>query len=54
METEVLAVEDSILGIRAAKAAGLTVAALEPTDYYIDQSEADYKVNDLIEITSKI
>ncbi|NSB12697.1 HAD family hydrolase [Clostridium beijerinckii] len=54
LETEVLAVEDSALGIRAAKAAGLTVVALAPRDYYIDQSEADYKVNDLIEITSKI
>ncbi len=54
LETEVLAVEDSALGIRAAKAAGLTVVALEPRDYYIDQSEADYKVNDLIEIISKI
>ncbi|WP_343217284.1 HAD hydrolase-like protein [Clostridium sp. YIM B02500] len=54
LETEVLAVEDSALGIRAAKAAGLTVVALEPRDYYIDQSEADYKVNDLIEIISEI
>lgn len=54
LETEVLAVEDSALGIRAAKAAGLTVAALVAKDYYIDQSEADYKVNDLIEIISKL
>lgn len=54
LETEVLAVEDSALGIRAAKAAGVTVAALEPRDYYIDQSEADCKVNDLIEIISEI
>ncbi|NRT79099.1 HAD family hydrolase [Clostridium beijerinckii] len=54
LETEVLAVEDSALGIRAAKAAGVTVAALEPRDYYINQSEADCKVNDLIEIISEI
>lgn len=54
LETEALAVEDSILGIRAGKSAGLTVAALVQKDYYIDQSEADYKVDDLIEIISKI
>lgn len=51
---EVLAVEDSMLGIRSAKSAGLTVAALAQKDYYANQTEADYKINDLIEITSII
>lgn len=54
LEAEVLAVEDSTLGIRAAKSAGLTVAALVQKDYYIDQSEADYQMNDLIEIITQI
>jgi HAD superfamily hydrolase (TIGR01509 family) len=51
---EVLVVEDSTLGIRAAKLAGLLVGALVPKDYYIDQSEADFKINDLIELVEKI
>lgn len=51
---EALAVEDSVLGIRAAKLAGLTVIALEPKDYYMDQSEADYKIDDLIELMERI
>lgn len=48
--TDVLVVEDSTLGIRAAKSAGLMVAALVQKDYYIDQSEADFQINDLIEV----
>lgn len=54
LQTEALAVEDSVLGIRAAKLAGLTVGALVQKDYYIDQSEADYKMNDLIELIEQI
>ncbi|WP_278279550.1 HAD-IA family hydrolase [Clostridium sp. DMHC 10] len=54
LSEEVLAVEDSMLGIRSAKSAGLTVAALAQKDYYANQTEADYKINDLIEITSII
>lgn len=54
LQTEVVAVEDSVLGIRAAKLAGLTVGALVQKDYYIDQSEADYKINDLIELIEQI
>lgn len=53
-ETEALAVEDSTLGIRAAKAAGLTVAALVQRKYFIDQSEADFQIRDLIEILEKV
>lgn len=52
--TDVLVVEDSTLGIRAAKSAGLTVGALVQKDYYIDQSEADFQINDLIEVIEKI
>ena len=47
---DVLVVEDSTLGIRAVKSAGLMVAALVQKDYYIDQSEADFQINDLIEV----
>ncbi len=54
LSTDVLVVEDSTLGIRAAKSAGLTVGALAQKDYYIDQSEADFQINDLIEIVEKI
>lgn len=52
--TDVLVVEDSTLGIRAAKSAGLMVGALMQKDYYIDQSEADFQINDLNEIIDKI
>lgn len=52
--TDVLVVEDSTLGIRAAKSAGLTVGALAQKDYNIDQSEADFQINDLSEIINKI
>jgi HAD superfamily hydrolase (TIGR01509 family) len=54
LPTEALAVEDSILGIRAAKLAGLNVAALVPRDYHMDQSEADYRINDLVELIERI
>ena len=51
---DVLVVEDSTLGIRAAKLAGLMVGALMQKDYNIDQSEADFQINDLSEIIDKI
>ncbi|CUU50898.1 HAD family hydrolase [Clostridium beijerinckii] len=51
---EVIVVEDSKLGIRSAKAAGLNVIALAQKEYDIDQSEADFKINDLIEVVEKI
>lgn len=51
---DVLVIEDSTLGIRAAKSAGLTVGALVPKDYHIDQSEADFQINDLIEVIGKV
>ena len=52
--TEVLVVEDSTLGIRAAKSAGLVVCGLVQNDYYMDQSESDYEINNLIEVAEKI
>ncbi|WPC41155.1 HAD family phosphatase [Clostridium sp. JS66] len=54
LPTEGLAVEDSVLGIRAAKSAELKVAALVPQDYSMDQSEADYQIDDLIELIELI
>lgn len=54
LQIEALAVEDSVLGICAAKLAGLTVGALVQKDYYIDQSEADYEIDDLIELIARI
>ncbi|NRY60628.1 HAD family hydrolase [Clostridium beijerinckii] len=54
LSKEVIVVEDSKLGIRAAKAAGLNVIALAQKEYDIDQSEADFKINDLIEVVEKI
>lgn len=54
LAAEALAVEDSILGIRAAKSAGLTVGALVPRDYYIDQSEADYQISGLTELLEQV
>ncbi|KRM22301.1 HAD family hydrolase [Latilactobacillus graminis] len=49
---EAVAIEDSALGIQAAKAAGLTVIALKPLDkqFTIDQSAADYQIESLKEV----
>lgn len=47
---DIYVVEDSTLGITAAKKAGLKVIAKIDTRYNFDQSQADYKVNDLLEI----
>lgn len=49
---ETFAIEDSAVGIQAAKAAGLTVFALAPFDkrFEIDQSQADYQINSLLEV----
>ena len=43
-------IEDSNLGIEAGKRANLKVIALRDTRYGIDQSRADYIIDDLIEI----
>ncbi len=51
---DALVVEDSTLGIKAAKSAGIMTLALVQKDYYVDQSEADFKINDLIEVIDKI
>lgn len=52
-----LVVEDSVLGIKSAKRAGLKVVALKPQDnYIIDQSEADLiidRLRDLLNIIFK-
>lgn len=41
-----LVIEDSRVGLTAAKRAGLTVWALQPKQYHIDQSEADWQFAD--------
>jgi len=51
---EALAIEDSLLGIQSAKAAGLEVVALYQKDYDLDQSQARYKIKDLKEIIELI
>ena len=50
---EYLAVEDSVLGIRAGKAANLYTVALKQ-NYPVDQSEADVVITDLREIINMI
>lgn len=54
---DLLVVEDSVLGIKSAKRAGLKVVALKPQDNYrIDQSEADMiidRLRDLLNIIFK-
>ena len=47
---ECIAVEDSVYGIAAAKAAGLTCIAKREERFGLDQSAADYTVDDLLEI----
>ena len=47
---ECIAVEDSEYGIAAAKSAGLTCIARKEERFGLDQSAADYKINDLLEI----
>ncbi|MFL2062683.1 HAD family hydrolase [Latilactobacillus sakei] len=49
---EAVAIEDSEFGIKAGKAAGLTVIALKPLDsqFKINQEEADYRVESLTEV----
>ena len=44
---ECLVVEDSTIGITAAKAAGLEVLALQQTDYVVDQSQANARIASL-------
>lgn len=52
--SDVLAVEDSEVGITAARAAKIAVAALKPLtdDFVIDQSQADFKVTRLTDLVS--
>ena len=47
---ECIAVEDSSYGILAAKNAGITTIAKIDERFNFDQSPADYKINDLIEV----
>jgi len=47
---ECVAVEDSVYGISAAKNAGLTCIAKRDERFGLDQSAADYAVDDLLEI----
>ena len=49
-ESECFVIEDSTVGITAAKAAGMKVAALTDTRYHFDQSKADYMVENLKDI----
>lgn len=51
---EVIAVEDSELGIAAAKAANIEVIALEQVDNESDQSGANYIIKDLSELLNLI
>lgn len=56
LKEELLVVEDSHYGIKAAKAAGLRVAALIDPTFNFDIEEADYKIKslkDVIEIVEK-
>lgn len=47
---KIYVVEDSELGIEAAKGAGLTVIAKRDNRFNYDQSKADYFIDDLLEI----
>lgn len=49
-EEECFVIEDSTVGIKAGKAAGMTVAALRDDRFGFDQSKADYQMNSLLEI----
>ena len=51
---EIIVVEDSTLGIQAAKDASLKVIAFRPSNYYLNQDQADYQINDLIEVLDYI
>lgn len=49
-----VAIEDSFFGIQAAQAAGIPVIAYEETCMHIDQSQADYRGKDMLEILNII
>jgi HAD superfamily hydrolase (TIGR01509 family) len=51
---ECVVVEDSTVGIRAAKEAGLFVFAMAPSVQNMDQSGADLKINSLSEIINHV
>ncbi|MBO0412153.1 HAD family phosphatase [Enterococcus hulanensis] len=47
---QAIAIEDSYYGITAAKAAGITTIAYKETRAEVDQSDADYLAEDMLEI----
>lgn len=47
---ECISIEDSTYGILASKNAGITTVAKIDNRFHFDQSPADYRINDLIEI----
>ena len=52
-----LVVEDSAIGIAAAKAAGIPVAARREERYYVDQSQADHlldRIGDLPQLLQSL
>ncbi|MDR2977134.1 MAG: HAD family phosphatase [Streptococcaceae bacterium] len=51
---ETLIIEDSTVGIKAGKASGATVWAIEYKDIDIDQSEADLLIDDLSVLAEKL
>nr|WP_314462513.1 HAD family phosphatase [uncultured Clostridium sp.] len=51
---ECLAVEDSTIGITAARRAGLKIAAVIDTRYGFDQSLADYKLNQVKDVLEAV
>lgn len=51
---ECIAIEDSSIGIKAGKEAGMTVIALEDDRFSIDQSFADYRCSSMSEIAALI
>lgn len=53
-KSDLIVIEDSIHGIESAKNAGLSVIAIQPSRYYINQSEADYIVEDIRDIVKYI
>ncbi len=47
---EAIIVEDSLTGLKAAKGSGATVICRKENRYYVDQSGADYYIDDLLEV----
>ncbi|EHR32589.1 HAD family hydrolase [Helcococcus kunzii] len=53
-KNEIVVIEDSVHGIESAKKAGLNVIAIKPSGYNINQSQADYIVEDIHDILEYI